>query len=449
MQEILLKPKKLLLNFIKLAIAIVGLWVVIWPPWKDEPVMTWDDRVTLAAGTEINSVRFLDPVNVKVRDEDQALQPGNWVVRFPARPLHVQVAEGPERRVALTDPAVGWRPEQLVRELPPTRFDLVDAQAAVPEPKVQIGLKHLIVHSNKPLLAGAWILLVIPFFITAWRWRKLMEPQGIRMAFSKCLALSFVGQFYSTFLPGITGGDLVKIIYTARITGSKTKSTITILLDRVLGLMGLLAVAFVAALTQAGANATMRNVALLLGAVLAGVVLGAMVYFSRRLRTWVGLDRAAASLAAPLPQDASRLERWRRKIAVPLVQADETLHLYRGHLGVLAAAFLVSVVTQVVLPVSAWMAGMAFGMQAGVGTYMVYVPLAILAASVPISPPQGFGVMEWVLFHFFHNRGTASASQTFALAQAIRFLPILWNLLGAYWVVRGDYSRQGATAATA
>ena len=439
-----LNPRKILINLIKLSIAVVGLWLVVWPPWKSEPVMTWDDRITLRAGEQINGITFPDPLNVKIVEEITPRKKGNWMVRFPGWPLELQVAEVGKIRAALTDPRVGWAADQLVRELPANYFEVVDSTATEPEPKLQIGLKHLIVHSDKPLLFGAWAILVIPFFITAWRWRKLMEPQGIRMTFSKCLALTFVGQFYSTFLPGITGGDLVKIIYTSRVTGSKTKSTITILLDRVLGLLALLTVAFLAALSQAGVNVTMRNVAFLLGAILLGVACGAGAYFSRRLRRWIGMERAMAQLQTPLAQNASRLERMRRKVAVRLFEADETLHLYRGHMGVLGAAFLVSLITQVVLPLSAWMAGRAFGIHSGVMAYMAYVPLAILAASVPISPPQGFGVMEVVLLHFFGNRGTATASQTFALAQAVRFMPIAWNMVGSYWVVRGDYSRQEA-----
>ena len=76
--------------------------------------------------------------------------------------------------------------------------------------------------------------------------------------------------------------------------------------------------------------------------------------------------------------------------------------------------------------------------------YLAYVPIAVLAASLPISPPQGFGVMDYILYHFFVERGTARAGQAVALAQSVRFLPILWNLMGAYWVITGRYSRHQA-----
>ena len=99
------------------------------------------------------------------------------------------------------------------------------------------------------------MLLVTPFFVTAIRWRNLMRPQGIEMPLGKSLQLTFVGQFYSIILPGITGGDLVKIVYAARLTGSKTKSFITVVLDRVIGLIALMTIAGVAAGVQLAINA--------------------------------------------------------------------------------------------------------------------------------------------------------------------------------------------------
>ncbi len=127
-----------------------------------------------------------------------------------------------------------------------------------------------------------------------------------------------------------------------------------------------------------------------------------------------------------------------------VIRVDEVLHTYRGHFGLLAWAYLISLPSQLTLPLSAWLSGLAFGMTPNVGYYLAYVPVAVLAASLPISPPQGFGFMDYILFHFFVERGAATAGQAIALAQSIRFLPIIWNLMGGYWVVTGSYSRHQA-----
>ena len=138
----------------------------------------------------------------------------------------------------------------------------------------------------------------------------------------------------------------------------------------------------------------------------------------------------------------NRITPFLRKAVEGIIGTDEALHVYRGHFGLLAWAFVISVISQLSLPLSAWLSGMAFGMHAPVTHYLAYVPLAVLAASLPISPPQGFGVLDGILVHFFANRGAATAAQAVTLAQAVRFLPILWNLCGAYWVITGKYSRK-------
>jgi glycosyltransferase 2 family protein len=367
-------------------------------------------------------------------------------------------------------------------------------------------------------------MLVVPFLVTAIRWRNLMRPQGIEMPLGKCLQLTFVGQFWSIIMPGITGGDLVKIIYAARLTGSKSKAFITIILDRVIGLVALMAIAGTSAGVQlllnwrAGApcDNTLLNVFVMIVVMLAALAAGATVYFSRRLRRVSGIEwfvEHLGSAAEEAAEGRAKLEQLFRaaniaalglamllagvlvllrfgihavwaeknsplvfggigamalvalaalgglalhkrlvararplmgKVALGIVSLDETLHVYRGHFGVVFGAFVISVISQLTLPLSAWLSGTALGMIAPPTHYLAYVPLAVLAASLPISLPQGLGFLEWVLDHFFVGRGTATASQAFALTQAVRFLPLLWNLCGAYWVVTGKYSRKEA-----
>jgi hypothetical protein len=364
-------------------------------------------------------------------------------------------------------------------------------------------------------------MLVMPFVVTAIRWRNLMRPQGIDMPLGKCLQLTFVGQFYSIMLPGITGGDLVKIVYAARLTGSKTKSFITVVLDRVIGLVALMVIAGASAGVQLLLNRqagravdnTLLNVLVMIVVLLGLLAAGATVYFSRRLRRLAGIEwfvEHLGSASQEAAQGRAKLERlfrvtnglvlalalavagvlailrfgvhaaWAEQnaplvfgglgtmgaaaltalgglvlhnllvermrpvmgnVAEGIVGVDETLHVYRGHFGLLFWAFVISVLSQLPLPISAWLSGTALGMNAPVTHYMAYVPLAVLAASLPISLPQGIGFLEYVLNHFFVERGTATVSQAFALTQAVRFLPVLWNLCGGYWVVTGRYSR--------
>lgn len=524
------KLKRMAFTLLKLAIAIVGVWWVIHNA-------SWNDTATLPANTRIRNVLFPKPVTVAILKRyalppepygPAATQPRELMtVRFPDSPVpvvvetdrngtrHAEIYIGTHTRV----PGGG---ELNV----PHQFDLPRSMFS----EVHDGLHSILIHASARwyLLAGAWGLLLFPFLVSTFRWRALLRPQGIELPFGKCLQLTFVGQFYSIMLPGITGGDLVKIIYTARLTGSKTKSLITVLLDRVIGLIALMTIAAVSAGLQllwnhhlgGKVDPTLLNVFLLIVALLGALAIGGLVYFSHRLRRLMGIDwfmTTFAPTADPQRADvqheklemlfrafnlltliaaiavgaASAMLHWEthsawaashgallvavvilaalaamvalaglvlhervvdrlmpmfRKAVVTVVGLDEALHTYRGHFGVLLWAYLISLPSQLVTPLSAWLAGLAFGMTSNVGYYLAYVPVAVLAASLPISPPQGFGVMDYILFHFFVERGPARPGQALALAQAVRFLPLLWNAMGGFWVVTGSYSRHQAEA---
>lgn len=407
--------RRVVLSLIKWIIAIVGLWYVI-------SHIHWHDRVTIAAGVNIRNVVLVKATPMPV----VAVHHHVYILDFRRKPITVHLPDGKTIRAWATNPPIDFPPTLGL----PADY-LVRTHGA---PVVQLGFLSLIAHSKPLPLVLAFLLLGIPFLITAWRWQRLLHVCQLNLSYGRCLTLTFLGQFYSTFLPGTTSGDIVKIVYTGRLTGQKTKSAITVILDRVIGLIGLIIVGFTAAVVEllisqhgkgGAADPVLLHVVLLTGGMLVVIAIGAAVYFSRRIRRAVGLDYLIEKL--PLPEF--------------LKHADRTLAAYRGHLGVIAVALIASVISQAVLPIAGFLAGQAFGMHDPLGYYLAYIPLAVLAASIPILPPQGIGVMDWIILHFFVTRGTNTASQAFALTQAIRFLPIIWNLLGAWWVIRGNYSR--------
>lgn len=429
--------KKTISTAIKICIAVLGLWFVI-------RLIDWNDTARLASGTVIRNVTFINETPVTVVPSPQTAG-GILRVSFgSSKPLmKVATPSGDVKFNAVVDentPVPGTSEKlSIPNELEIPRSYLTATKGEI----VQVGLRSLLITAKSRwwFLATAWIVLITPFIVTAIRWRNLMRPQGIDLPLKKCLELTLVGQFYSILLPGITGGDLVKIVYTSRLTGSKTKSIITIILDRVIGLLALVVIGGLAAATQMylnhkqgmPADPMLRNVLIMISLILVSLITLAIVYFSHRLRRLTGLQKL---------MDHPRVPTFVRN-------ADAVLHTYRQHRGLLVWAFVISLISQMSMPISAWFAGQAFGMTASLGYYMAYIPVALLAASLPISPPQGFGVMDYIIVHFFAEAGPARASQAVALAQAIRFLPIAWNLSGAYWVITGSYSRKKMEAEAA
>lgn len=412
--------RRLSLIALKIAIAVVGLWWVLGQ-------ISWHDTAVIAKGQTVRAVVFVHAARLPVISRTRR----TVTLKFSGQQIQVKLPSGKLVTANANEYPIEFPPELTL----PLHY-LAQADG---HPEIEAGLHSLIRRANGWLLLAALIIVGIPFFMTTWRWQMLMRIQDMRLSYPQCLRLNFVGQFYSTFLPGTTSGDLVKIIYTSRVTGKTTQSAVTVLLDRVIGLIGLVMVADIAAglqllspsspTTGIRPDPVLLHVVLLTSGLLATVLAGGIVYFSARLRRLLGVDAILNRL--PLPEF--------------IKHADRSLLAYRNHFGVVAGTFAISLISQSALPFAGFLAGRAFGMHAPLGCFMAYIPLAALAASLPIMPPQGIGVTEAILLHFFVTRGVDTASQSFALAQAIRFLPIAWNLLGAYWVVRGKFHRPTPT----
>ncbi len=96
-------------------------------------------------------------------------------------------------------------------------------------------------------LTHLWALIVsvalvgLALFIGVVRWRIVLEAQGLDLPLGRATRISFVAQFFNSFLLGSTGGDLIKAYYAARETHhKKTEAVTTVFVDRLVGLWAML-----------------------------------------------------------------------------------------------------------------------------------------------------------------------------------------------------------------
>src|SRR5687768_8429401 len=62
------------------------------------------------------------------------------------------------------------------------------------------------------LLAGSTAYGLVEL-LSAVRWQWLLRVQGIRLSWARVLLLTLIGVFFNFFIPGGTGGDVVKVYY--------------------------------------------------------------------------------------------------------------------------------------------------------------------------------------------------------------------------------------------
>jgi uncharacterized membrane protein YbhN (UPF0104 family) len=125
---------------------------------------------------------------------------------------------------------------------PPRISTLLVSGGAVTPNFATPGLEEMLFHRQiniLPLL-GAMVLSALGLLITFLRWHLLVRAQGLEFSRFSAIRLGLVGYFFNTFLPGSVGGDLLKAIGIARDQSRRTVAVATVLIDRAVGLWGVL-----------------------------------------------------------------------------------------------------------------------------------------------------------------------------------------------------------------
>jgi uncharacterized protein (TIRG00374 family) len=94
----------------------------------------------------------------------------------------------------------------------------------------------------------SWVVIGILAYVVveiaaAFRWHVLLKVQGIHLSFWRLSGLFLIGMFYNQFLPGGTGGDIIKSYYLLKETpDKKAGALLAVVFDRLIGLVALVAI---------------------------------------------------------------------------------------------------------------------------------------------------------------------------------------------------------------
>lgn len=302
--------------------------------------------------------------------------------------------------------------------------------------KVNDGVLRIVGRSDKVLLLAGFLLFGAVSQFGVWRWWLLLRAMGIRLSFWTAHRLTFIGFFFNNVIPGATGGDVVKAVYVARGTDKRAAAAMTVLLDRLLGLLALALIALVVLLIERDRPqfaAISTFVMLFLGA---GAVF-AFVFFSGRVRSIL------------------RVESWLYRLPGGrlIKKADEALYAWRSHVGTMVWAVVLSFGNQLGIQVMMWTiaAGLHVTTRDGGAVspldYMVVLPVAFIVSAIP-AMPGGWGTRELafaVCLHFVGvDRGPAVALSVMA-----GLVQLAWSIPGGvyFFLARASGEFRGAPGA--
>ena len=282
---------------------------------------------------------------------------------------------------------------------------------------VNLGELWQIVKGASPTwMAAALGLYFVMCLLSAWRWLVLLRAQNVTLGLGTLTASFLVATFFNNFLPSNIGGDVVRIGDTARAAGSKTLAATVVLLDRAIGLLGLVLVAALGATLSADPAVE---------AIVGGP-----------LGLWLVLGGALLLLAPAIISPGSiavllrPLERLHREwIGVRIGRLTSALERLRSRPVALVWCFAGGVLVQLTLV--AFYAAVARGLSIPITLpqLAVLVPLSFIVQMVPVSV-NGFGVREATFTAYFAYVGLPAES-ALALSLIGAALVMLFSLSGA------------------
>jgi hypothetical protein len=253
--------------------------------------------------------------------------------------------------------------------------------------------------------------------VSVWRWRLLLDAQDVHVETNRLAGSYLVALFFNNFLPSNIGGDVIRIRDTALQAGSKTLATAVVLVDRGLGLMGLVLVAACGASLAAG-GATAGALPIVPAWLWAGFLVGAGLSAPAVLAP-VGFGRLLQPLRVFHPD-------W---IDNRIEKLTGVLARFRDRPSALAGCFGGAVLVQAATVGYYLAAAYALHIPIGPWDLAVIVPLSFLLQMAPVSI-NGFGVRE-AAFSLYFARLRLPLESALLVSLVPTMLVMFFSLSGA------------------
>lgn len=274
-------------------------------------------------------------------------------------------------------------------------------------------------------LAAALLIYLLMILASAWRWGLLLATQRATVPQRHLVSSFLVATFFNNFLPSNIGGDVVRVRDTVADTGSITRATAVVIVDRGLGLLALLLVGAVAA-TFAGAMADQPLApvppVLLWLAFVAGTVGFVLV---------VGSPRLLRALLSPVRRlNHARLNGLADRLT-------GTVEGFAAQPWALLFCFLGAIAVQAILV--AFYVAIAWGLRVPISPLHlgVVVPVSFVLQLLPVSV-NGFGVRE-ATFSYYFAALSLPVEGAIALSLVGAGLILLFSLSGGLvFLLRGN-----------
>lgn len=277
-------------------------------------------------------------------------------------------------------------------------------------------MEQRIRHGHPLDFVAAVMLVLVALIIGACRWWRLLRKADVHLDLSSLGRVYTVSTFSNTFLPTAVGGDVTRALLVARRGPLLTRTALTIVVDRVGGLVGLIGMAWIAFAFQPGTVPSGARI--FLAWVTAVVIIGSTIVL-------IGVFRGSKLVRALVPQ----------RIMATASQWRSLLRSYASDPTTIIVLVAFSLVYQALISLQLVMLGRAIDVHLTFATAAVVLALVTVVTLIPISI-GGFGVREGTYVVLLSGISIAATEATLISVLSVAALFIA-SLPGAFMLVQG------------
>ncbi|HJX01978.1 MAG TPA: lysylphosphatidylglycerol synthase transmembrane domain-containing protein [Candidatus Humimicrobiaceae bacterium] len=286
--------------------------------------------------------------------------------------------------------------------------------------------------SNKFLLLLSLSTHALGTYITAARWKTLLNTQGVKLSNMTLSSTVLIGSFFNNFLPTSIGGDVFRA-YDASKKGniSLGSSASVILVERFSGVVS---------------AATYAIIALFLGFTTIGhqsIIVPIIIFFVVTLILALLIINPSLFRLGKI----TRKFRFMRKIADKLSNFYNTLISFKKYKVALVEVLAFSFLLQFSVILNYWLASIALGIDLNLTAFIFIVPIVAVIAMLPISI-GGIGLRENSLVIIMVAMGANNEKAALCSLLILLMLIIMGIIGGITYIVRpyfeGKFKKRSA-----
>ena len=295
------------------------------------------------------------------------------------------------------------------------------------------------VRANRLLLLLSLLFYSSSIYLSVERLNILLSIQNIKIGKWNITKLSMIGNFFSLIIPGGVSGDLVKMVYLAKQTKKrKAEAVLTIFLDRVIGMLGLMIVAaaiifwFLPQIDNVDLqHQPIQSAILGLGI---GSISGVLIFFLLLMQSFKKGGKKPG-----------KIYEWIRsklppKIFLLVDRLIAALALYRNNRVVIVKTLLLSICIHLSLGVNLFLVGWCVGENIiRLRDYILATQIGNLIGVLPITP-GGVGLRDISTALILKTQG-ALPEMAGVIPIVMTLIIIFWRLIGCGFFIFSNFSK--------